>query len=187
MMKIKMMALCAMTMTTLTFADNTNATKEGAGYIKMLMEGLKSELMPKMQQDPTGVSAMGFCSVSAMKITQDLNDKLPNNATLRRTALKLRNPENKADTIDIEVMNGFTKAIEEKTLDLEKPLKVVNDGNTTRVYRALVTIPMCLQCHGTNISKEVNDTIKALYPKDEAIGFAEGTLRGVIVAEIKNH
>jgi len=184
-MKIKMMALSIVAITSMASADNQTVAKEGAGYIKMLMEGLKAELMPPMKQDPSGVAAMGLCTTRAMKITHEVNDKLPKNVTLRRTALKLRNPENKADAIDIEVMNGFTKALEEKTLDLEKPLKVVNDGNTTRVYRALVTIPMCLQCHGTNISKEVDGAIKTSYPKDEAIGFAEGTLRGVIVAEIK--
>jgi hypothetical protein len=45
----------------------------------------------------------------------------------------------------------------------------------------------CLKCHGESISPEINTMIQKQYPNDKAIGFKEGELRGVIVAEIQKH
>jgi len=62
---------------------------------------------------------------------------------------------------------------------------VVKVGDTYRVYKPLPTGKVCLKCHGTNIDPKIAETIKKFYPKDQATGFKEGDLRGVIVAEIK--
>ena len=40
--------------------------------------------------------------------------------------------------------------------------------------------PVCLKCHGPNVSQSVNDKIKALYPEDEATGFKAGEFRGLL-------
>ncbi len=172
--------------TTLFAADNTSVSvkQEGIKYIKMLGGALKKEVKAKMKEDPTGNLAMGFCSTKAQEITEEVNDKLPDYASVRRTALKVRNSKNAPDTTDTEVMQAYQKAIEAGKFS-PKDIRVVETKDTYRVYKPLVTKAMCLKCHGTNISDDIQAVLKKVYPKDQATGFKEGDLRGVIVAEIK--
>jgi hypothetical protein len=138
-----------------------------------------------MKADPTGIAAFGFCTAKANEITEEVNKALPAGATVRRTALKTRNENNNPDATDKEVMQSYVKAIEEKTFDPKNDLKIVEEGNVTRIYKPLLTAGVCLKCHGQNMSNEINEMIAVSYPKDQAVGFKEGDLRGVIVAEIK--
>lgn len=161
-------------------------TKEGIGYIKMLGKALKTELKAHMKKDPSGLEALAFCSGSADTITKEVNAKLPSHAKVRRTALKVRNKVNTPDETDVKVMGKFEKAIAAHQLN-EKSIEVVNVGDTTRIYKPLVTKKVCLKCHGSDLAPKIAEAIKSAYPNDKATGFKEGSLRGVIVAEIKKH
>ncbi len=166
-------------------ANNTMAIKqEGIKYIKMLGMALKSEVKKHMQADKSGVEALTFCVDKAAKITAEVNSKLPENVRVRRTALKLRNPANKADETDTKVMQEYVAKIKEGKFS-PKDITVVEVNNTYRVYKPLVTGKVCLKCHGENIDPKLSEVIKKYYPHDEATGFKKGDLRGVIVAEIK--
>jgi len=182
-MKLKTVLLSALLVSSTLTADEASIKKEGVGYIKILGKALKTQMKEQMKMDKTGLGAMGFCSSSAEVISNDINKELPENILVRRTALKIRNDNNQPDEIDEKVMNEYQASIDAKTF---KPtdIKVVVDGNTTRVYKALVTEKVCLKCHGTNIIAPIAKEIKTHYPEDRAIGFTEGSLRGVIVAEI---
>ncbi len=168
-------------------ADESSIKKEGMEYIMMLGGTLKSELQAKMKEDPSGVSAAAFCAGSAENLTKEVNAKLPKYASVRRTALKTRSEANAPDATDIGVMESFQSEIASKTFNPQSPIKVVSVGETTRVYKPLVMEAACLKCHGESISAEINTMIHKQYPNDKAIGFKEGELRGVIVAEIQKH
>jgi len=185
-MKLTTLFISTALLSTLCLADDQAIKKEGVGYIKMLGITLKSQLQENMKKDPSGLAAAAFCAGSAESITKEINAKLPKHASVRRTALKTRNSSNKADTIDEKVMNEYIKAIEVKSFDPKSPIKLVKDENSTRVYKPLLTQAACLKCHGSSISPEISKLIKEQYPADEAVNFSEGSLRGVIVAEIKN-
>jgi len=161
--------------------------KEGVGYIKMLGKALKTELKAHMKNDPSGLEALAFCSGSADAITKKVNAKLPAYAKVRRTALKVRNDKvNMPDETDVKVMKKFEEEIAAKKLT-PKSIEVVKVGETTRIYKPLVTKKVCLKCHGSDLSPKIAEAIKSAYPNDKATGFKEGDLRGVIVAEIKKH
>ena len=161
--------------------------KEGVKYIKMLGGALKSEMKKHMKKDPSGLDALAFCTGSADKITKDINKKLPPYAKVRRTALKVRNDSSNApDSLDKKVMDGYQKEIADKSFS-PKDIKVVTDGDVTRVYKPLVTQKVCLKCHGTDLNPKIAEGLKSSYPNDKAVGFKEGELRGVIVSEIKKH
>ncbi|MBD3790309.1 MAG: DUF3365 domain-containing protein [Campylobacterales bacterium] len=190
-MKLQTILLSALLATSL-FAADQNATapmttkQEGVQYIKMLGEALKSQLQAQMKADPSGMSALGFCTAKAMEITKEVNQKLPTYASVRRTALKTRNEGNAPDAIDTQVMQDYEKAIADKTFT-PTDIKVVEEGNVTRLYKPLITEAPCLKCHGTQLSPDIQASLKVNYTKDQATGFTEGSLRGVIVAEIKKH
>ncbi|MCW8821364.1 MAG: DUF3365 domain-containing protein [Sulfurovum sp.] len=193
-MKLNILLLTTLLSTTLILAIDTNTTtsremsvkQEGVKYIKLLGGTLKSELQTYMKADKTGLSAMGFCTAKADEITKEVNKKLPAYASVRRTALKTRNENNLPDALDIKVINDYKASIAANTF-MPTDIKVVQEGTTTRVYKPLVTQNVCLKCHGTNISKEIQGEITANYPKDKAVGFKEGSLRGIIVSEIKKY
>lgn len=192
-MKLSTLLLSTLLASTLNAGDRNISSEpksvkmEGVSYIKKLGETLKVELQQHMKADPTGVAAFGFCTAKAAEITEEVNKELPANASVKRTALKTRNEKNNPDAIDKEVMENYVKAIEEKTFDPKNDIKIVKEGNTTRVYKPLLTAGVCLKCHGQNMSNEINEMIAVSYPKDQAVGFKEGNLRGVIVAEIKKN
>ena len=158
--------------------------QEGVKYIKMLGGALKSELKKHLQADKTGLETINFCSTKAQAITAEVNEKLPKYAKIRRTALKVRNLANTPDDTDKKVMQSYEAKIKEGRFD-PKDIEVVKVGDTYRVYKPLLAQKVCLKCHGTNIDSKIAETIKKYYPKDQATGFKEGDLRGVIVAEIK--
>ena len=193
-MKVTTLLLTTLLSTSMTLASETNTTpaemtvkQEGVKYIKMLGGALKTELQTEMKADKTGVSAVTFCTTKATKITAEVNSKLPAYAKVRRTALKLRNEkDNSADALDTKIMQEYIASIEAKTLTL-KDIKVVKDGDITRVYKPLLAKPVCLVCHGSKISPAIQEEITKGYPHDKAVNFEEGSLRGVIVVEIKKH
>jgi hypothetical protein len=186
-MKLKNILLSAILLTSASVADDMALKQEGVKYIKMLGGALKSELQAQMKADKSGISALGFCTAKANDITNDVNKKLPAYAKVRRTSLKVRNStDNRADALDEKVMKEYVSSIKAKTFS-EKDIKVVKDGDVTRVYKPLLAKKVCLKCHGMNISEEIAKATKLSYPQDKAVGFKEGDLRGVVVSEIKKH
>ncbi|MEX2498681.1 MAG: DUF3365 domain-containing protein [Wenzhouxiangellaceae bacterium] len=43
----------------------------------------------------------------------------------------------------------------------------------------------CVICHGESIAPELAETIKQLYPQDQATGFAPGELRGAFSVTVE--
>ena len=186
-MKINTLLFAILLSTSMALASEMTVKQEGIKYIKMLGGALKSELQTEMKADKTGVGAVKFCTAKATKITEEINTKLPAYAKVRRTALKLRNSEkNAADALDTKIMEAYVASIEAKTFT-PKDIKVVEDGDVTRVYKPLLAKNVCLVCHGSKISKAIQEEITKGYPNDKAVNFEENSLRGVIVAEIKKH
>jgi hypothetical protein len=186
-MKLQPLMLSAFLLSSATMANEITVKQEGIKYIKMLGSSLKTELQTHMKADKSGMSALGFCTAKANEITENINKKLPAYAKVRRTSLKVRNiTDNSADALDQKVMQEYVSSIEEKTFS-PKNIKVVQDGDTTRVYKPLLAKAVCLKCHGTNISAEITKATQTAYPHDKAVGFKEGDLRGVIVSEIEKH
>ena len=178
--------ISTLTLLSLTLqAEEVNIKKEGVPYIKMLGKELKTNLITKMKEDPSGLSAMGFCTGKAEELTQEINAKLPKGTSVRRTALKTRSTKNAPDEVDISVMNAYQEKALAKTLD-PKDIVVVGKDDTHRIYKPLIIADACLKCHGDadKISPQIKSVIDKNYPKDLATGVKKGDFRGVIVSEI---
>ena len=160
---------------------------EGVGYIKTLGKELKGEMKKRMKDDPTGLQAAYFCAKSADDITKKVNAAFPEGVRVYRTALKYRNPDNRPDATDKEVMEKMVEALKNGNFEKRAVAVEMEDG-AKRVYVPLLTGKTCLKCHGEieKIDPKVKETITKKYPEDKATGFKEGELRGVIVAEMKS-
>lgn len=122
--------------------------------------------------------ALPYCSENAMPITKAVAGK--NGVGLSRVTHKPRNPVNQATDAELALLRKYQKGVAAKREPT--PVTITNANQTVSVYVPIV-IPnaLCLMCHGqpgTEISTELQATIRKLYPKDEATGFALGDLRG---------
>lgn len=128
-----------------------------------------SELSGKLKSviDTGGfAAAIDFCSIEALPLTERIGDKY--GVTLERISEKCRNPENKANNADIKVLARFS----ENT-------SPILDQN--QYYAPIYTQGLCLNCHGTvgaELKEELHTKIAAKYPKDLAVDYKEGELRG---------
>ena len=145
-----------------------------------LASGLMAELT-KAMTDGGAPAALTVCREKAPAIAASVSKEM--GLTVRRTALKVRNPENRADAWETEVL----KAFEQRLAAGEDPANVehaeVMEVNGKQVVRFMKAIPMkefCLQCHGdpAGVKPEVKATVAKLYPGDQAMGFKTGSLRG---------
>lgn len=140
---------------------------------------LKGQLEAAMKADGP-VAALGVCKTVASTIASDLGSAY--GGKIGRTALKVRNPANTADDFEKDVMQRFL-AEAAKGADVAKLEHAeIVERNGKRVFRYMKAIPMaaapCAACHGTAVAPELLQSIRELYPDDQAIGFRPGEIRG---------
>lgn len=105
---------------------------------------------------------------------------------IRRTALKFRNPLNKPKLREKQVLEMMRDAHGRK--QEIGPVLDAHDDGALYYYHPIMVQPLCLNCHGTpgkEITEEVFNEIKRKYPKDKAMGFAEGDFRGMWSVQLK--
>ena len=158
--------------------------KEGVKYIKMLGKELKINVGKNLKADPSGVKAAEFCTQKAKDIAKEVSKNFPENIKVRRVAIKYRNPNNKSDNKDLEILQKFETSLKDKSFK-KRPV-VVDVNGTKRVYVPLIVEKACTKCHGdiNKIDPKVKSIIAKAYPNDKAVNFKEGDLRGAVVAEI---
>jgi len=160
--------------------DYLKIQKRGEEVTLGLLKAIKPIVVESLKKDKSGLEGVQLCSKRAKELTDNYNKSLKDGWSVRRTAIKYRNPENKPDEVDLAVMKKIIR-------DGNFSRVVITDvNNSHRVYMPLVTKKPCLVCHGQNIDPKTKDEIAKRYPKDLAVGFKEGEFRGVIVAEIKD-
>ncbi|ALR21411.1 MULTISPECIES: DUF3365 domain-containing protein [Sphingobium] len=134
---------------------------------------LLSALTAAMAADgPQG--AISVCSSIAPALAAQISEE--SGATVRRTALRTRNPAASPDATERRVMESWAAA--PFGVDGKPRRWSAYEGGQYRYMRAIPTMPMCLACHGENVAPEVMAAIRAHYPADQATGFASGQLRG---------
>ena len=167
-------------------ADHTQAEIANAkAAIKLLAGNLQTELKGAMQSGGP-VAAIAVCNTRAMPITQQVASD--QGMRLGRVSLKNRNPANAANEWQAAVLKDFEQQKEAgkdvTTLAWSETVSV--DGEQEfRFMKAIPTGAVCLACHGTELSPQVNSVLADLYPMDRATGYHEGDIRGAFVATRK--
>jgi len=145
----------------------------GMEYAISTKAALGKNLMGTIQKHGT-LAAVEFCNVAAYPLTDSMAVK--HNAHIKRVSDKPRNPRNQANVLEIQHIAKFK---EDFLLGINPDPIVEETSNGIRFYYPIETNTMCLQCHGKAVEPEVYKSIKALYPKDEAIGYIENEVRGI--------
>jgi hypothetical protein len=145
---------------------------------RALQDRLKDALTAAITQGGP-IAAIDVCATMAPSIAKSLS---VDGLTVGRTALRLRNPNNVTPVWLGQPLERWAKAPAAERQPLHETLE---DGRF--VYAAPITTRgVCLTCHGANVADDVKSAIAGRYPKDAAIGFAEGDLRGAVWVELKN-
>ena len=140
---------------------------------------LKNALQQAIQSGGP-VNGITVCHDQAGQIATEQGQK--QGMLVGRTSLKVRNPANAADNWELAVLKQFeARKAQGEPADKLEFFDVIDDDQGKKTFRYMKAIPtgaLCLNCHGENISPEVDAKLKELYPNDQARGFKEGDLRG---------
>ncbi len=146
--------------------------------IKALGGALQAEIKGAMKQAGP-VAAIAACNEQAMPITAKTS--IEQGMDISRTALRIRNPDNQADSWELEVLQQFQERQAEGEPLMGMVYSAIVEQEGQQVYRMMRAIPtqaVCLNCHGNDLDPEVAQKLTTLYPQDKATGFAVGDLRG---------
>ncbi len=159
--------------------------KEASGAILKMAKELKSKLKENLKSG--GVEkAANFCLNNAFNIVKKVNQTYPKGISVKRVSLKYRNPANKPSDDEAKVLKQIQSEYEAKK---EIPKMIVKEvsKNFYKVYKPIfLNKDICLTCHG---GEKIRDEkayklIKQKYPKDKAIDYKMGDLRGAFVVDI---
>ena len=163
---IKLVSISLIVSASISCADNQSPNlkefEDNASLkIKVLATNLKKELSASMQAGGP-VAAIKTCNIKAPEITAQLNSL--DNVQIKRTSLRLRNPNNAADNWEQKILTSFEERLTTGTpiKDLVHSEKIISGDQTTlRVMRAIPMQPACVSCHGDKDTMN-KDLISAL-------------------------
>ncbi len=158
---------------------------EGEKASNELIQTLKGRLREVAGESGLG-AAMEVCSDEALQLTVKVA-QATGVEDIKRVGVRVRNPENAPDPLDLEVMGIFGGSEGEAMADYHAVR--VPETESPIIYRYYKPIFMqegCLKCHGPEegIDAQVSEKLQVLYPEDEAVNFEEGQLRGMVRVEI---
>jgi len=129
-------------------------------------------------------NAATFCSTHTEDLYNEVSKSLDEGISVRRITDKPRNMENMANEEQLKVFEEIkTKIVKGEKIGMLVKQKSVNHY---QVYKPIVMLPKCLNCHGdSNIrEKEPYNIISRKYPKDMAIDYKAGDFRGAFLVDI---
>lgn len=124
--------------------------------------------------------AIDFCAGEAQSLTDSISETLGAGWEVKRTTRRTRNPRNAPDSLEaraLEFFHGADAAGEEPAHQVQR-----TPAGDYRYYMPLRMGRMCLECHGDRDTMDpaVRQVLDTRYPADQATGYHEGELRGVV-------
>ena len=157
-------------------AKQQAALQQEATYI---VRQFASTLKPKLKyalQHGGPAHAIEVCSKVAPVLAAKLSKKT--GWSIKRVSLKARNHHTAIpDTWEKSVLQQFNS---EQVAGKSPATMIASrfEHGTFRFMKAQSVAPVCLICHGKQISPEIARTLKKYYPQDKATGYELGQIRG---------
>lgn len=148
--------------------------EEARGIAQQFQQTLKHELQTAIK---TGglKKAVDVCSLRAPQIAEKMADET--GWTIGRTSLKTRNQKNRPTVQEKAVLDEF-ETRKSAGEDLSKMEWWQQQVANMRYMKAIPMKGLCLSCHGITVETSLKNHIKELYPRDTAMGFKIGEIRG---------
>lgn len=165
----------------LNFCDSREKITEGDfrrigdSIVTLTFDTLRAELFRAMAEKGI-VGAVDYCRIYAIDLTKIYEY---GNVTIRRAAIKFRNPSNQADELESEIINNYINS--KASGDSLYPI-IIEHKKHVHYFKPIILQSACLPCHGKpfdEIPKELIEYLQTNYPNDQAKDFKVGDLRGV--------
>lgn len=163
--------------------DNQVLVKRAKQVMKAAFGTLAGKLRKAIKKG--GIpAAVKTCSEVAIPTTTEVAKK--HKVSLARVSHRPRNPSNQASAEEIKIIQLYMQAMKSGN---DTPPTVVRQNDSATVYSPIVlAMPLCLKCHGAvgkDVKKEHYAVIQKHYPKDKAVNFKMGEIRGLWKVTLK--
>jgi len=153
----------------------------------VLVKTLGGRLTEVIQSDGV-IKAIDVCKEEAYDITDDLENEIGENISIKRVSNKYRNPKNAPDKYEIEAIDWFNNKLSESNeLPNNYGQKILRKNKKIlRYYKPMIVQTKCLLCHGDDHTRlpDVSKRITKHYPNDLAKNYKDGDFRGLIRVEM---
>lgn len=153
----------------------------------VLVQALGGRLTEVIQSDGV-IKAIEVCKEEAYDITDDLEEKIGKDVSIKRVSNKYRNPQNAPDKYEIEALDWFNNKLSESNeLPNNYGQKILRKNKKIlRYYKPMIVQTKCLLCHGDDDTRlpDVSKRITKHYPNDLAKNYKNGDFRGLIRVEM---
>jgi len=144
---------------------------------------LMGELAGALAEGPPE-EAVDVCARVAQEISRRVSRE--NGVSVRRTALRVRNPANAPDAWERAHLERWEAAGNAAVLAPVDEVVETPTGRELRWLGPIVLQDLCTTCHGDPeaMPDALRATIAEHYPEDAAVGFAPGDLRGAFSVRV---
>ncbi|MDQ6956063.1 MAG: DUF3365 domain-containing protein [Mariprofundaceae bacterium] len=149
--------------------------KEAMSVVQKFAGTLKPQLKQALKEAGPEY-AIEVCSKEAPKLARALSEKT--GWQIKRVSLKARNHHAaQPDSWERKVLQQFEREQKAGISSVNMTVSHIEHGKF-RLMKAQAVVPVCLICHGANISPDITIALKQYYPKDQATGYKLGQIRG---------
>lgn len=162
---------------TATFSKTTltePVRDRAAEVVTPFKQKLMATLGAALKESP--VHAIDVCQLEAPMIAAALNQ---DGIRIGRSSHRLRNPGNAPSPWQEAAITHYLNNPDDRA-----PQVYHLDNEHVGYAEPIIAMPMCLACHGSELSPEVQAALAEKYPQDQATGFADGELRGIFWVEM---
>jgi len=146
----------------------------------MKLGGILKEHLLAAVQEHQFAGAVDVCRQIAPTVARELSRT--EGVVVRRISSKTRNPVNRPSDWEAEGLAVLERmladGVEPAAAEWSSTAENGEGERELRYLKAIVTEPLCLTCHGEVREPDLVQTLRALYPRDEATGYRAGQLRG---------
>ncbi len=151
-------------------------------YANDYLFGLKAVLKRNLKNGGP-IQGVTVCADTASDLTKMFSDAIE--LDVRRVSFKNRNPKNVPDEVEAEILHKYESLLKKNKLtsDVETFGKYkLNGKEILRYMKPIIVEKKCLKCHGNmkTIPQNVRSFLREKYPKDKAVNYKVGDLRGAI-------
>lgn len=165
-----------------------SARSQALPVAKALTEALERRLVEAMGQGGP-VAAIEVCQEQALILTETVREE-KDILSLKRVGVRVRNPANAPDAAEQRALQHFLQKGGQKGQfpgDWVDSVTRPDGSMEIRYYKAIAMQARCLACHGPEetIPELIRSALDERYPSDQARGFQEGDLRGLLVVGLE--
>lgn len=146
------------------------------------MKELKGILINQIQTKGIA-AAVSVCSDTAQILTNSFG--VQKGVYIKRVSLKNRNVNNAPDEFEKIILSKFASMHQNHELNKDtEHAEIIEEGEFKylRYLKPIMVQAECLSCHGSDneITPEAKKLISQEYPRDKAVGYKIGDLRGAV-------